>query len=82
MKANLKATVITTALMALMLGSNTWAGQDPTKYDCRVVVGYRTEFIGKGHIARQVPILACPHKDKMAAGQCESSWLYGMRCKS
>ena len=83
MKAILKTAAIGTALMALSPGSVTLTAQtpkDPTKYDCRVVVGYRIiDRASKGQI--KMPIFECPHKDKMAAGQCETSWLFGMRCK-
>ena len=83
MKANLKTAVIATALTALALGSVALAVQtakDPTKYDCRVVVGYKVVDRGSKPPFR-LPIFACPHKDKMAAGKCETSWIWGMRCK-
>lgn len=57
------------------------AKKDRTKYDCREVVGYRTEYVGRSNIPIRRAILACPHKDLMAAGKCESHWLFGMRCK-
>jgi hypothetical protein len=83
MKAIVKTAVIGAVLMALSLGSVTLAAQtakDPTKYDCRVVVGYRIiDRASKGQI--KLPIFECPYKDKMVAGQCETSWLFGMRCK-
>jgi len=82
MKATLKAAVIASALIALALGGDARAGQDPTKYDCRVVVGYRTVNLGTKPPTTRQPIWECPHKDKMAAGQCETSWLFGMRCRS
>ena len=84
MKAILKTAAIGTALMALVFGSVAVAAQkekDPTKYDCRVVVGYRRGGPTLSKSPDIQPILACPHKDKMAAGQCETSWLWGMRCK-
>jgi hypothetical protein len=82
MKRNLKLTVIAT-LVALATGSVARAEQtkqDPTKYDCRVVVGYKYENAG-GKLPRVVPIWGCPDKAKMAAGKCEVNWLGQMRCK-
>ena len=83
MKANLRTAVIATALMAFAVGGVAWAVQttrDRTKYDCRVVVGYRTINRTKPPPIREA-ILECPHKEQMAAGKCETSWLFGMRCK-
>ena len=54
--------------------------KDPTKYDCRVVVGYRVVNNGNKPPLK-VPVYECPHKDKLAAGKCETSWFWGMRCK-
>lgn len=53
---------------------------DPTKYDCRVTVAVRT-VKAKGRTIKLWERKECPHKDKLAAGQCETSWLWGMRCK-
>lgn len=71
-------------ISTFVLGSVTLAAQtpkDPTKYDCRVVVGYTRGVPNGSKSPNVIPIWACPHKDKMAAGQCETSWLWGMRCK-
>jgi hypothetical protein len=76
MKAHLKLAVLT----VLTLSSVALAGTDPTKYDCRAVVDYKRELRGN-KVPEVIPIWACPHKDKMTAGQCETSWLFGMRCK-
>lgn len=84
MKTNFKIAVIAAALLALAAGSVALAAQpvkDSTQYDCRVVVGYRViDRASKGQI--KLPIFECPHKDQMVAGQCETSWLFGMRCKN
>lgn len=85
MKAKQTIKVLAVLLTSLAAINMTFADQpakDPTKYDCRVVVGYRTEPYAGNKPPRQTAILACPHKDKMAAGQCETSWLFGMRCKN
>jgi len=83
MKANLKTTVVGIALAAFTISGVAWAVQttkDRTKYDCKVIVGYKhNPYASKpGH---DIPIWECPHKDMMAAGKCETSWLFGMRCK-
>lgn len=84
MKAKQSIMVLAVLLTSVAAINTTFAEQkpkDPTKYDCRVVVGYRIiDRASKGQI--KLPIYECPHKDKMAAGQCETSWLFGMRCKS
>jgi hypothetical protein len=83
MKPALKTAVIATTLLTLAFGCVALATQptkDPTKYDCRVVVGHRIVNTGTKP-PLSVPIYECPHKDKMAAGECETSWLWGMRCK-
>jgi hypothetical protein len=83
MNANLKTAVIATTLLTLIFGGIALAAQnakDPTKYDCRVVVGYRVVNNGNKPPLR-VPVYECPHKDKLAAGKCETSWFWGMRCK-
>lgn len=54
---------------------------DPTKYDCRVTTAVRY-VTAKGRQVKLWEVRECPHKDKMAAGQCETSWLFGMRCKN
>lgn len=77
----MKAILTATVLLALMSGSTANAAKDRTQYDCRVVVGYRTEYAGRGNIPVRRPILACPHKEQMAAGKCETHWFRGMRCK-
>jgi hypothetical protein len=86
MKATLKSTMIIAALWAMVLDGvalGATKAKDPTKYDCRETTGYKRVFIGRAKVPRHEPIYACPHKDKMAAGQCETSWLSGsMRCKS
>lgn len=83
MKTNLRTAVIATALLVASIGGVALATQtakDPTKYDCRVIVGYQT--INNGNKPPlQVPVYKCPHADKMVAGKCESNWLLGMRCK-
>jgi hypothetical protein len=84
MKANLKTALIATALIAVALGGvalATSTAKDPTKYDCRVVVGYQIQPYAGNKPPRSTPIWECPHKDKMAAGQCEVNWLGEMRCK-
>ncbi len=67
--------VIATAGMAL----SAQASHDPTKYDCREIVGYKVIPRTKPPVIRQ-PVWECPHKDKMAAGKCRTHWLFGMRC--
>jgi hypothetical protein len=55
---------------------------DPTRYDCRTVVAYEQLCPpGSKSIHRRV-IRECPHEDKLAAGECETHWLFGMRCAS
>lgn len=84
MKAAFKSAMIIAAISAFALDGIALAAgkaKDPTKYDCRVVVGYRRGGPTLSKSPDIQPILACPHKDKMAAGQCETSWLWGMRCK-
>lgn len=61
--------------------STTTTVKDPKQYDCRVVVGYRNEPYAGNKPPRRTAILACPHKEKMAAGKRETSWIWGMRCK-
>ena len=83
MKAKFKTTVIATVLTAFTIGGVALGVQttkDRTKYDCKVIVGYkRNPYASKpGH---DIPIWECPYKDMMAAGKCETSWLFGMRCK-
>ena len=82
MMSNLKKTMVATGLVTLMTGVALAAAgsKDPTKYDCREVVGYRTVNNGNKPPLR-VPVYECPHKDKRAAGKCETHWLWGMRCK-
>ena len=83
MKPSIKVALIATALVTFAIGSGAFAAQtakDPTKYDCRVIVGYQTVNTGNKPPLR-VPVYQCPHADKMAAGKCESNWLFGMRCK-
>ena len=80
----MKRFIITTVALGVIAATGSVlagnAPKDPTKYDCRVVVGYRIiDRASKGQI--KLPIYECPHKDKLAAGQCETSWLFGMRCK-
>jgi hypothetical protein len=74
------------ALGAVVTTNSALAGKlpkDPTKYDCRVIVGYKIVSPTPSNKApSRTPIWECPHKDKMAAGQCETHWLFGMRCKS
>ncbi len=78
MNASFKTVLLAMAVSNVALAAP--AVKDPTKYDCRVVVGYRVIDRGsKGQI--KLPIYECPHKDKLAAGKCESHWLFGMRCK-
>jgi hypothetical protein len=84
MKANLRTAVIAIAVLTLCFGGVALAAssvKDPTKYDCRVVVGYRIVNNGTKPPIREA-ILECPHKDKLAAGKCETSWIWGMRCKN
>jgi hypothetical protein len=72
MKPALKTAAIATVLLTLALGSVAMAAQttkDPTKYDCRVVVGYRI-VNNNTKPPLSVPIYECPHKDKLAAGRC------------
>jgi hypothetical protein len=83
MKLSIKAALIATALATFAIGGvafATQAAKDPTKYDCRVITGYTPVNNGNKPPLR-VPVYECPHKDKMAAGKCESNWLLGMRCK-
>lgn len=81
----MKKVIITIVALGAMVAANAvLAGsppKDPTKYDCRVTVRTeRVQISPKNWITKFVK--ECPHKDKMAAGQCETSWLFGMRCKS
>jgi len=83
MKPSVKAALIAAGLVTFAIGGVAFAARtakDPTKYDCRVVTGYRV--INNGNKPPlKVPVYQCPHKDEMAAGKCESNWLLGMRCK-
>jgi len=84
MKPSIKAALITAVLATFAIGGVAFAVQtakDRTKYDCRVVVGYSTIHTGNKPPTQKVPILECPHKEQMAAGKCETSWLFGMRSK-
>lgn len=56
--------------------------KDPTKYDCRVTVRVERYNEPGSRIPSLRFVRECPHKDKLAAGQCETSWLWGMRCKN
>ena len=84
MKATPKLAVIVTALFAVAPGYVALAAQtpkDPTKYDCMVVVSCRV-IDRSPKIPMKVPIFECLHKDKLAAGQCETDFLGRMRCKN
>ncbi|MCG3150125.1 MAG: hypothetical protein PCFJNLEI_03603 [Verrucomicrobiae bacterium] len=86
MKTTLKTTWAVAVLTIVIAGVNpaqaeTVKMKDRTHYDCRIVTGYKMEKIGKGNIQVRRPIFACPHKDLVAAGKCESNWLGQMRCK-
>jgi hypothetical protein len=72
------------AIAAVVAANSVWASQptqDPTKYDCRVTVRTERHFQPGSKVPLVRFVKECPHKDKMAAGLCESSWLWGMRCK-
>ena len=70
--------MLTMTTVGVVLGES--AKKDASKYDCRVFAGYKLVSRG-GKIPDKVPIFVCPHADKMAAGKCEMSALWGMRCK-
>jgi hypothetical protein len=79
-----RLSLLIAAVVALIASSGmaapAHAAKDRTHYDCKVIVGYKT--INRGQkIPMKVPIWECPHKDLMAAGKCETHWLFGMRCK-
>lgn len=76
---------LTIALLAAMLAVPVLsfaATKDATKYDCRKTVAVRSVKSRQGKDRVIYREKACPHRDKLAAGQCETSWLWGMRCKS
>lgn len=83
MKGTLKTVALATTLLTLAFGGDAFAKQtkDPNKYDCLEVVGHKRVSRGLGKVPKTETIWECPYKDKMAAGQCETSWLFGMRCK-
>jgi hypothetical protein len=60
----------------------TAAEKDPTKYDCRVTVRIERYSEPGSKIPGVRFVKECPHKAQMAAGQCETHWLFGMRCKN
>jgi hypothetical protein len=83
MNRNFKTTMIVAALAAFSFSMSATAApaNDPTKYDCRQIVGYKIVSPTPSNKApRRQPIWACPHPDKMAAGKCQTHWLFGMRC--
>lgn len=57
------------------------AERDPTKYDCRETVRIERYNEPGSRVPSVRFVKECPHKDKLAAGQCETSWHWGMRCK-
>ncbi len=76
MKLILKITLLF-ALISMV--SPAWAG-DRTRYDCRETVAVRTVRDGvKGRAVKFIKV--CPHKDQLAAGQCETDFWGRMRCK-
>lgn len=85
MKTTLKTILVVALLTVVIAGAmpapaETMKMKDRTQYDCRVVAGYKTERIGKGNITVRRLIFECPHKELMAAGKCQTHWLFGMRC--
>jgi hypothetical protein len=73
MKPSIKVVLIAIAFLAFAIGGvafATQAAKDPTKYDCRVIIGYRVVNDGNKP-PLQVPAYQCPHADKMAAGKSE-----------
>ena len=73
---------LTTVLaLAALAGTATAAEKDPTKYDCRETVRVERYFEPGSRVPGIRFVRQCPHKEQLAAGQCETSWLWGMRCK-
>ncbi|MCG3147710.1 MAG: hypothetical protein PCFJNLEI_01151 [Verrucomicrobiae bacterium] len=82
----MKRFIITMVVLGATVATNSaLAGKlpkDPTKYDCRVTVRIERYHQPGSKVPGVRFVKECPHKDKMAAGQCETHWLFGMRCKS
>ena len=58
----------------------TEAVKDRTKFDCRIIVGYRINRTSRSRGIQQHPVRECPHTEEMEAGKCETHWFRGMRC--
>ena len=85
MKAKLSLSLAAVVLSTLIVSDASIGAQnqkDPTKYDCRVVVGYKVLPYSGNKPPRSEPIWECPDKDKMAAGQCETDIWGRMYCKN
>ncbi len=80
MKTKLTVSILIVLLAAPLVSFA--AEKDRTKYDCRETVKVRTVFRPGTKIRVPQFVKKCPHIEQQKAGQCETHWLWGMRCKS
>jgi hypothetical protein len=71
--------LVLVAMLGLALSTQA-RPKDPTQFDCRVTKITRVASHSKVPDLKRVKV--CPHKQKLAAGQCEFVRGKGMRCRA